>query len=89
MTGRGATGVAGKTLTRLLESGKREIEELCLFASGRSAGQKRTFRGKELTVEEVHADGFKGRNLAFSCIGTDLARKLVPAVAKFCPVRQS
>lgn len=82
----GATGLVGETLIRILESGKHDVEELRLFASGRSAGEKRTFRGRELTVEEVHADAFKDLDVAFFCIGADLARKLVPAVAKFCPV---
>jgi aspartate-semialdehyde dehydrogenase len=82
----GATGVVGETLIRILESSKREVEELRLFASGRSAGEKRAFRDKELTVEEVHADRFKGLDVAFFCIGNELSRKFVPAAAKHCPV---
>jgi aspartate-semialdehyde dehydrogenase len=82
----GATGLVGETLVRILESGPHEIEELRLFASARSAGAKVRFRDTECTVSEVEPDRFKGLDIAFFCLEKDLARKLVPAVAKHCPV---
>ncbi|HTW92253.1 MAG TPA: aspartate-semialdehyde dehydrogenase [bacterium] len=82
----GATGLVGETLLRILESGPHEIEDLRLFASARSAGTRLKFRDREYEVREVDPDGFKGLDVAFFCLEADLARKLVPQVAKHCPV---
>jgi len=82
----GATGLVGETLLRVLESGPYKIEDLRLFASAKSAGTKLKFRGQEYEVREIHADGFQGLDVAFFCLEADLAKKLVPQVAKHCPV---
>jgi aspartate-semialdehyde dehydrogenase len=82
----GATGLVGETLLRVLESGPHRIEEVRVFASSRSAGEKRTFRDRECEVKEVDPDGFKGLDVAFFCLEADLAKKLVPQVARLCPV---
>lgn len=82
----GATGLVGETLLRLLEASAHELEELRLFASERSAGTKVRFRDRELEVREVNAEEFRGLEVAFFCLENELARELVPAVAKFCPV---
>lgn len=82
----GATGLVGKTLLSLLESGAYEIEELRLFASERSVRRKVKFRDEEIEVAPLTIDGFKGLDLAFFCLENELAREFVPAVAKLCPV---
>jgi aspartate-semialdehyde dehydrogenase len=82
----GATGLVGETLLRILESGPHKIEDLRLFASAKSAGTKLKFRDQEYEVKEVDPDGFKGLDVAFFCLESDLAKKLVPQVAKHCPV---
>jgi aspartate-semialdehyde dehydrogenase len=82
----GATGLVGETLLRVLESGPHEIEDLRLFASAKSAGTKLKFRDREYAVLEVNPDGFQGLDVAFFCLEADLAKKLVPQVAKHCPV---
>jgi len=82
----GATGLVGETLIRLLESGPHKVEELRLFASARSAGVGRGFRGREYEVKEVSAEGFRGLDVAFFCLEAGLAKKLVPEVARLCPV---
>ncbi len=82
----GATGLVGETLLRVLESGPYKIEDLRLFASAKSAGTKLKFRGQEYEVREIQADGFQGLDVAFFCLEADLAKKLVPRVAKHCPV---
>jgi aspartate-semialdehyde dehydrogenase len=82
----GATGLVGETLLRILESGRHKIEDLRLFASAKSAGTKLRFREREYEVEEVDPDGFKDLDVAFFCLEADLAKKLVPQVAKHCPV---
>lgn len=82
----GATGLVGETLLQLLEDSDYEITELRLFASGRSAGRKIQFRDREVEVREVRAEEFEGLELAFFCLENELARELVPKVARFCPV---
>ena len=82
----GATGLVGETLLRIFESGPHKIEDLRLFASARSAGTKLSFRDTDYEVKEVDPDGFKGLDVAFFCLEADLAKKLVPQVAKHCPV---
>ena len=82
----GATGLVGETLLRILEPGPHRIEDLRLFASAKSAGTKLKFRDREYEVQEVDPEGFKDLDVAFFCLEADLARKLVPQVAKHCPV---
>jgi aspartate-semialdehyde dehydrogenase len=84
----GATGLVGETLLRVLEESEfaGQVEELRLFASARSAGTKVRFRGEEYQVAEVAVEGFRGVDIAFFCLENELARQLVPEVAKFCPV---
>lgn len=91
----GATGLVGETLLRLLESGPHDITDLRLFASARSAGTRLSFRDREYEVREIAtesktastlADGFRDCDVAFFCLEADLAKRLVPEVAKLCPV---
>ena len=82
----GATGLVGEALLRVLESGPYKIEGVWLFASEKSAGRKMKFRDEEREVRELDPNGFQGLDVAFFCLEADLARKLVPLVAKYCPV---
>jgi aspartate-semialdehyde dehydrogenase len=82
----GATGLVGETLLRVLESGPHKIDDLRLFASAKSAGRKMTFRDREYEVLEFNPDGFQSVDVAFSCLKADVAKKLVPVVARYCPV---
>jgi len=82
----GATGLVGKTLLRVLESGPHKIVDLRLFASGKSAGMKLKFRDRDYEVNDFNPDGFAGLDVAFFCLDASLAKKLVPQVAKNCPV---
>ncbi|MEO0073155.1 MAG: aspartate-semialdehyde dehydrogenase [candidate division WOR-3 bacterium] len=82
----GATGLVGETLLQVLESSRHPIKDIRLFASAKSAGTQLTFRDQEYTVQEVSVEGFKGCEVAFFCLEADLARRLIPDVAKLCPV---
>ena len=46
----GATGAVGSTLLQVLEERAFPLEELRLLASERSAGEKRRYAGRDLTV---------------------------------------
>ena len=50
---------------RILEEHNFPCDELLLFGSARSAGQTRTFRGKEIEIKLLqHNDDFKGVDIA-------------------------
>ena len=56
----GASGAVGQEFLEILESHDFPCDELVLFGSSRSAGQTRTFKGKELTIKLLqHDDSFK------------------------------
>ncbi|MBF0780014.1 MULTISPECIES: aspartate-semialdehyde dehydrogenase [unclassified Granulicatella] len=54
----GATGVVGTKMIQRLEESSLTVDNLYLFASKRSAGQMRTFRGKDIIVEELTEQSF-------------------------------
>ena len=62
----GATGAVGQEFLRLLEERNFPTTTLTLFASARSAGQTRTFRGKELTIKAMPEDGNLEADIVFS-----------------------
>ncbi len=53
--------------------------EIKLLASIRSAGKKIDVFGKKLTVQETTPESFRGVDLAFISVSSDVSRKLVPA----------
>ena len=52
----GASGAVGQEFLRVLTEQKFPVDNLRLFGSSRSAGQTRTFRGKEYVIEELTRD---------------------------------
>ena len=66
----GASGAVGQELLRVLEERNFPIEELLLFGSHRSAGNKYEFKGKQLEVKLLqHNDDFKGIDIVFASAG--------------------
>ena len=61
----GATGAVGQELLSILAQRKFPMDSLKLLASKNSAGKKQTFNGKELTIEELTHDSFKGIDIEF------------------------
>jgi aspartate-semialdehyde dehydrogenase len=49
----GATGAVGIEMIRTLERRNFPVGKLTLLASARSVGKKLTFRGSEITVQEL------------------------------------
>ena len=83
----GATGAVGTEFLKLLEQRDFPLADLKLLASHRSAGKKLTFRGEELTIEEVSEKSFDGVELLLSSAGGSISRKFAPiAVAAGCVV---
>jgi len=78
----GATGAVGQEFLSLLEERKFPVAELELLASGRSAGKKVKFHGKEIAIEEARPESFEGIDLVLSSAGAGVSRQLVPAAVK-------
>ncbi len=80
----GCTGLVGRTMLKVLEERNMEIDNLKLFASGRSAGQKMTFRDKEFTVEELTESAVKSSNVDYAIFsaGSDVSGKFAPIFAE-------
>ena len=65
----GATGAVGREFVGCIESRGLPLASLKLLASAKSAGKKQTFRGQELTIEELTEDAFKGVDIALFSAG--------------------
>ena len=81
----GATGAVGGIIRQLLESRQFPHRRLKFLASGRSAGTKLVFAGREIVVEELRPEAFEGVDLAIGSTPDEVARDFVPwAVERGC-----
>lgn len=73
----GASGAVGQEFLRVLDQQNFPISSLRLFGSKRSAGRTYSFRGKEITVEELTHDPdlFRGVDIAFTSAGAGTSRE--------------
>src|SRR5687768_7705387 len=70
----GATGVVGRETLSILAERKFPIASLRPLASERSAGEVISFGGRELTVQKVDADAFKGVDIVFFAAGGGVSK---------------
>lgn len=78
----GATGAVGTIIRQLLEERKFPITKVRFLASARSAGSKLTFRGEEITVEELKPELFDEIDLCIASTPDDTARAFIPDAVK-------
>jgi aspartate-semialdehyde dehydrogenase len=78
----GATGLVGNHMLQVLEDRDFPVKSIKLLASARSVGKKLTFRGEEITVEELKEDSFKGVEIALFSAGGGTSKKFAPFAAK-------
>ena len=79
----GASGAVGQEFLKILEEHNFPCDELVLFGSGRSAGQKRMFRGEELEIRLLqHNDDFKGIDIALVSAGASVSREYAETITK-------
>jgi aspartate-semialdehyde dehydrogenase len=78
----GATGAVGEVLLGVLAERKFPVGELRALASGRSAGTKVRFAGREVEVQEARPEAFEGVDFAFFAATGTLSKDLAPEVAK-------
>lgn len=78
----GATGAVGTKIVELLENSSLPISELKLLASQRSVGQRRTFRGQEIEIQEAVPEQFDDVDIAFFSAGGSVSKRLVPEAVR-------
>ncbi|MEC4682828.1 MAG: aspartate-semialdehyde dehydrogenase [Nitrospirota bacterium] len=75
----GATGAVGREMVAILEERKFPVDELFLFASERSAGERISFQGRDLPVKRLeNPSQLKGIPLALFSAGAETSRKISP-----------
>jgi aspartate-semialdehyde dehydrogenase len=77
----GATGAVGVEMLLCLEQRSFPLGKLKLLASARSAGKRMTFRGAEITVEELTHDSFKDVDIALFSAGGGISKEFAPSAA--------
>ncbi|MEW6615136.1 MAG: aspartate-semialdehyde dehydrogenase [Thermodesulfobacteriota bacterium] len=77
----GATGAVGNEMVKILEERKFPVGKLKLLASSRSAGSYVEFYGKDIKVEILDEDSFKGVDIALFSAGGTVSEKFAPIAA--------
>lgn len=80
----GVSGAVGQEFLRVLDERNFPMDELVLFGSSRSAGNKYTFRGKEIEVKLLqHNDDFKDIDVAFVSAGGSTSEEFASTITKY------
>jgi aspartate-semialdehyde dehydrogenase len=77
----GVTGAVGQQMVACLEERKFPVGELRPLASERSVGKSVTFHGKEIPVEVLTKDSFKGVEIALFSAGGSISKEYGPIAA--------
>ena len=79
----GVTGAVGQEFLRVLSERSLKIDQLKLFASTRSAGQRITFKGQEYIVQELrHGDDFQDIDIAFVSAGGSISLEYAETITR-------
>jgi aspartate-semialdehyde dehydrogenase len=77
----GATGAVGREMLSILEEREFPADEVIAVASSRSAGQKVSFAGDELTVHDLAKFDFKGVDIGLFSPGGAVSAQYAPKAA--------
>jgi aspartate-semialdehyde dehydrogenase len=78
----GVTGAVGREFIATMDRRRFRVGKLKALASARSAGRKLSFRGQEVTIEELNADSFKGVDIALFSAGSGISKTYAPIAVK-------
>lgn len=80
----GASGAVGQELLRILDERNFPLDDLVLFGSSRSAGNKYKFKGKDYEVKLLqHNDDFKDIDIAFTSAGAGTSKDFLETITKY------
>ncbi|MDH4099872.1 MAG: aspartate-semialdehyde dehydrogenase [Nitrospirota bacterium] len=77
----GATGAVGSEMIEVLAERNFPVSELRPLASERSEGKTVEFKGKNVKVQKLTAESFKGVDIALFSAGADRSLEFCPAAA--------
>jgi aspartate-semialdehyde dehydrogenase len=77
----GATGAVGQQMVACLEERRFPVSQLLPLASERSLGKKVTYLGKEIPVEVLDQNSFKGVEIALFSAGGGISKEYGPIAA--------
>ena len=77
----GATGQVGGVMRAVLAERQFPVDELRLFASGRSAGRRLPWAGGEIPVEDAASADYAGLDLVLMSAGATASKELAPRIA--------
>ncbi|MHB1221428.1 MAG: aspartate-semialdehyde dehydrogenase [Gammaproteobacteria bacterium] len=77
----GATGLVGTMVLTLLEERAFPVKNLYLVASKQSMGKELSFKGSAYPIHDLATFDFSQTQIAFFCVGNDLAEEYVPKAA--------
>jgi aspartate-semialdehyde dehydrogenase len=77
----GATGAVGSEMMATLEERNFPVSRIRLFASELSAGKKLEFSGKQVAVESINENSFKGIDIALFSAGAERSKIWAPVAA--------
>ncbi|HEY6532190.1 MAG TPA: aspartate-semialdehyde dehydrogenase [Acidimicrobiales bacterium] len=77
----GATGQVGRVMRSILAERQFPVDQLRLFASGRSAGRRLPWADGDIEVEEASAADYAGLDVVLFSAGGGTAKELAPRVA--------
>jgi aspartate-semialdehyde dehydrogenase len=75
----GVTGAVGREFIATMDKRGFRVGKLKALASARSAGKKLSFRGQEITVEELNEGSFEGVDIALFSAGSATSKRFSPA----------
>lgn len=78
----GATGLVGTTLLQLLQERNFAIKQLYLIASNQSLGKTLTYANTSYPLHDLATFDFTQTQIAFFCVGNDLAAQYAPIATK-------
>lgn len=81
----GATGMVGRKFIEVLEEKNFPINNIYFYASKRSAGTKLSYKGIEITVEELKEENISNKQIDFALFsaGGDTSLQFAPIFVKY------
>ena len=78
----GASGAVGSEIIKILLERDFPVKELILLSSPRSSGQKISWKGEDLIIQEVNENCFSCVDLVFASAGGGISKKWLPQIQK-------
>ncbi|HNZ30251.1 MAG TPA: aspartate-semialdehyde dehydrogenase, partial [Candidatus Goldiibacteriota bacterium] len=73
----GATGAVGEIMRDILEERKFPVKDIKFLASERSKGKKMKYQGRDVEIEVLSPDSFKGVDIVLASAGASVSKEYV------------